>query len=335
MKVQILQPDIKDYTVARSGCGIIRLSRDRVLRVTGPDAIDVIDALFSIEMLLPYRGGAGAFLNDEGLVIAFATLFVGGDGLIIFTQDITFDALMKYLGEFLDMRDAEIVVLSDTHDIICLLGPDAEKTMVQNVSEDIMGLSYLTYEEISSIGQPVFRMGYTGEYEYRVLVPRGDMEIIKRLSQPGDDFTVSEISEDVFPFLMLEMRSLTYNELNEERCLLAAGMHWMIDFRKPEFSGKESLKARLDTIEQTGLMLRFGMNVPMMMDDALRIEGQKVGRIVKSIYSPTLGEVIALAYIDRVFSWVGVRFEVEANSGLVIGQGVSSPIFMTRTILDS
>lgn len=328
---------LTDYSVARQGCALIRVKSDRVLRVSGMDCFEALDALFSmdIEMLLPNRGVTGLFLEDDGAVIALTTVFKGDEDLILFTQDSTADALKAHLKGQFDGQDAAVEDMSQTHDVLCLIGPHAEKAMETNLSEDILGLSYLTFEENPDIGQLVFRMGYSGEYEYRVLVPAGDCDISDRLSQPGDDFKVVEIEETIQSLLMLEMRSLTYANLNDKRDPLAAGLHWMVDFRKPEFPGQSVLQARLDNLDEAGLMLRFDANAEVQSGDVLELEGKPVGRISTAAFSPTLEACIAFAYVERSLSWVGVRFELAGKESQIIGEGVSAPMFVTRTVLEA
>ncbi|WP_193748335.1 aminomethyl transferase family protein [Leisingera sp. ANG-M1] len=326
---------MQDYVVAREGCALIRVNSDRVLRVTGMDCFEALDAVFSmdIEMLLPNRGVTGLFLDEGGAVIALATVFKGDEDLILFTQGETSEALTAHLTSSFADQDAAIEDMSATYDILCLVGPHAEKAMETNLSEDILGLSYLTFEENPDIGQLVFRMGYSGEYEYRILVPTGDTGIADRLSQPGDGFEVTEIKEEIQALLMLEMRSLNFAQLNSKRDPLAAGLHWMIDFRKPEFPGQAALQARLDDLQETGLMLRFDAQANVEQGDVLAIEGQPVGRVVTAAFSPTLDAFVVFAYVQHDLSWVGVRFELANKDTELVGQGVSAPLFVTRTVL--
>lgn len=327
------------YRSVRERVALLDLADEGRFRISGAGATAALYRIFSMDLdIVPRgRGVTGLFLDGDAGVIAIATVFRGEDECYVFTEADTADRLHKYLlSRLIDVADAGDVRLDDlakSHSWLCVLGPLAQAAMAGIAGDDVLGMPYLSFECHPELSMPVFRMGYCGEYEYRMLCPRQQREsLLARVFEQGHEFGIEQADPAILPLVMLEMRSLRSADIPAGADPLAMGMHWMLGFRKQGYPGA----ARLDAVKRAPahrtLMLAFDHPEMAFAGDRLQIEGKDVGHCVRVMFSPTLGRDIGLACVAPDVGWVGVRFDVVGAKGSVAAVGVSAPLFVTRTV---
>lgn len=324
------------YQAARERAALIDLDAEGRLRVGGPDAQDALNACFSmdLEVVLPWRGVSGLFLDANAGIQAIATVFRGGeDEFFVFTESATATSLADHLRQALSGANVQIDDLAQSHSWIALIGPKAQAAMAEVAGEEVMGLPYLAFEENLPLQSTLFRMGFCGEFEFRVLCPQErSQEVTDRLLQVGQPLGVDKQSAEVMRLLMLEMRSLSITDIPSGFDPIRCGLHWMVNFRKPQFVGRDAVLAAKVAPRQHALMMLLDSNGVARAGDRLRIENRDLGQLTHVRYSPELGRDIALAYVDADLGWVGVSFETVGQARGCLATGVSAPLFVTKTI---
>lgn len=324
------------YEIVRNAAGLCDLGAEGRMKIVGTDAIDGVNALFSmdLETALPGGGLSGMFLDESAKIIAFATIFIDDEDLFLITEPSTADVLMTYLSDKLANRDAKIQDLSSTHDWISILGPKAQEIMIEVGGDDILGLPYLSFEHNQDLDLKVFRMGGCGEFEYRLLCPKDRTEtIISELLRRGESFGLALIEASVMPLLELEMRTLRLADIPEGVTPIDCGLHWMIDFRKETFPGSDVIHAAKEKPAHRMVMLSFPKGSHAEAGGRITIEGQDMGYLVRVIHSPALDQTVGLALADPDFGWIGVSFETNDDGSL--GTATSAPLFITKTVMEA
>ncbi|MBA3006101.1 MAG: hypothetical protein KJ900_17685 [Proteobacteria bacterium] len=325
----------ESYKLARNNVALLNLQTDGRFRVSGPDAEVALNQLISVdlEVLSFWKGVIGLFLTETANIMAIATIFKCEDGFYIFTEADSADDLCQYLAAEIPTRGAVFEDLRNSHEWLSVLGPRAQDVMSKSAGEDILGLPYLSFEENERLGVTLFRMGFCGEFEYRLLIPvdRGEA-VATLLLEGGAEFGIGQVSPEIMHVLMLEMRSLTKADLPENSDPIQAGLHWMISFRKESLRGGEVIhKMKLAAARQS-LMLRIDQSGCVTKGDRLQIEGQDVGFLSCVVYSPTLETDIGLAFIDQEFAQNGVSFDAKGRNCNTKAMGASAPLFVTKTV---
>lgn len=323
------------YKAVRERVALINLSSEGRLRLSGVGAEAVLDRLFSQDLgiVARWRGISGLFLHDDASLVAIATVFKGDDECYVFTEANTAPALYEHLRSHLVADDVLLEDLSSDYDWWCLVGPNAQKVAADVAGDDVLGMRYLSFEQNPVLDVPLFRMGYSGEYEYRLLCPKQQSEALtQRLMISGRDSGIALADPAVFPLLMLEMRSLCRKDIPAGMDPLAMGMHWMVSFRKHAYPGAEALRRMKFSLDARALMLILEEPGIAAAGDRLQIEDSELGICAAVQFSPTLGKDIALACVDPAYGWVGVRFSVVGPRGSVQARGVSAPLFVTKTV---
>jgi aminomethyltransferase len=326
------------YEFARSGTALMDLSSEGYFRVTGPDAENMLNRCFSmdLEIVFPWKGVTGLFLTDSAKLIAIATLFKADDDFIVFTEEKTSESLFLHLQSQFAGSTVHIESMAADYAMLCVLGPQAQNAMSMFGGEDILGLPYLSFEDNAKLDARLFRVGFTGEYEYRILCPRDRRDAMwADFIARGNDYGIGVASAEVMSLLMMEMRSLQKSGLPADADPISLGLHWMVNFRKEDFPGLQVLNSAKELPASRTLMLCLDSPKMAQAGDRLQIDGQDVGYCSSIHYSPTLQKDIGLAHVTNEFGWVGVPFNVVSQHGAINAIGVSAPLFVTKTVMSA
>lgn len=326
----------RNYHIIRNRVALLDLSSEGRLRVAGANAVKVLDRIFSMDLeIVPrWHGVSGLFLREDASIIAIATVFKGDDDeCYVFTEAASAATLRDHLRSHLSTDGVQLVDLSASFSCLSVIGPSAQSAVSRTCGDDILGMRYLSFEFNPTLGVQVFRMGFCGEYEYRLLCPvEAAEDLAQRLLEDGRTLEIDRAEPAVLPQLMMEMRSICLHDIPAAANPIDLGMHWMLSFRKRGYPGAEVLQALKGKPGSRALMLRFEKTGIACAGDRLEIDGTDVGFCSSVVFSPTLGQDIGLACVDPVYGWVGVPFSVDGPRGVVGAVGVSAPLFVTKTV---
>ena len=204
-----------DYSLCRDGVALFDLSTEARFLVSGPTAETALNALTTIDVsiLRPWRGKMGLFLAPNASIIAIATFFRADDRFYIFAEAAVADRLRTYLGDEIAAHGATLTDLSQSHCLYSVAGPRAQEVMISAAGDDVVGLPFLSGEHNAELSATVFRMGNTGEFEYRLMADAAQASALTdRLCEHGASFGIAPAAAAVMKTLLLEMRSLQDSE---------------------------------------------------------------------------------------------------------------------------
>jgi aminomethyltransferase len=185
----------------------------------------------------------------------------------------------------------------------------------------------------------VSRTGYTGEDGVEVILPaKAVTQALKMLLKDADgaDAVIKPAGLGARDTLRLEAGMALYgNELTEDIDALATGLGFAMNLDKDEDERGESFIG-LDALKR--IQAEGGPKRKLV---GLKIEGKRtarshmpitagddeVGEVTSGCMSPTLGEAIALAYVDAERSEVGTALAVDAGKGRSMEAVVVKPPF--------
>jgi aminomethyltransferase len=180
------------------------------------------------------------------------------------------------------------------------------------------------------------RIGYTGEFGYVFFVQSDQIaSLVERIREAAPEAVLC--GPAVQDLLRLEVRAFNLaRDIVSDETALEAGLHWMIDFRKEHFNGRAAVMAE----KARGLRYRlvaFVLNGDQAIDRgaAVRDDGRQVGHVAHSAWSPTLRQIIGLAYLDDAYAWVGIDLAVDTARGPGPVRTVSAPFLVTESTLSA
>jgi aminomethyltransferase len=203
---------------------------------------------------------------------------------------------------------------SDEISEIALQGPLAESILRTHTNYPVEQLAFFTFDYMMIEGKEVLvsRTGYTGEDGFEIYGSASDIEtIFLALLKDRDDIVPCGLgARDTLRF---EVALPLYGqELSKDITPLEAGLGFAVKLEAGDFIGKDELVKQKEeglTRRITGLemidkgVLRHGY--PVYHEDTL------VGEVTTGYKSPSTGETVALAMIDKPYDKLGTMLEVD------------------------
>ena len=237
----------------------------------------------------------GFLLNNEGNIL---------DDLIVYRMDT--DSFMLVVNGACAANDFTVlkermpsgVVLEDVSNAtakIDLQGPESLDVLESLMQESFKHLAYFSFEECAFMGEKILisRTGYTGELGYELYLPWDKaLPLWEKLLQ---DERVKPAGLGARDTLRLESGLPLYgHELDDKHNPTEAGMGKMltsvVSYVGHEFVGN---------VRQCLLPLRIeGRRAARAGDKLILSSGEEVGIVTSGSFAPSLGYVIAFAWVD-------------------------------------
>lgn len=223
----------------------------------------------------------------------------------------------------------EVEDLSDKMACIAVQGPRSEAILEKLFGFRLSGMGYYTHSEATFEGHPVWisRSGYTGEDGFE-LFSRNDAAglIWDRLVAGGKALGALPAGLGARNTLRLEAGNPLYgHELDEESTPLDAGMKFVVDFGKGDFTGRAALLAQKEGGTKKRLV-GFKMTDRSIPRDGYPVfkEGKAVGRVTSGSFAPTVGAGIGMAFVTADAP-VGSKIQIEIHGRLAEAEVVRRP----------
>jgi aminomethyltransferase len=325
-----------EYRAVRGHVGIADASELTRIRVTGEKARDVLDGLLAgnVQGLPEQAVRTTLALHEDGRILSDVTVHAFFDDYLLTAGAGARDPLLERL-EAAAPDGVGVEDWSASHGMVRIDGPDAADVPRALIGLEAAGLRLMSFAECRLDGVPVMvtRVGSTGEFGYQLMAERDALPgILDRLRRLVPDARLC--GREAYDLLHLEMRSFNLRrDVPHGEPPLAAGLHWMVDFRKPAFVGRDALleaKARVGERRMVCVRLEPGGPVPEP-DAPVRLEGRPVGYVAHAAWSFGLETAIGLAYLDAPVAVVGLPVTVDTSGGPAPGSTVSAPFVRTRS----
>lgn len=301
-----------DYEALRNNAAVIDHAAIGLIEVGGAGAIAFAQAVLArdIEFLTTDRCMMSLIVDEDGTPVDLVNVYGREDGLVIETSFGRGSRTLAYLQD-LAPDDVTLSDLSGEHALIGLEGPYAWGIVGRVLREDLMAVSYETIVDIELDSMPAIfaRSGFTGEYGYKVIAPRGPaLRLWETLASatPSAGYQALETA-------MLEVRQPVLDrELGPDGTILSCGFNWLVDVTKPEFRGR---RAVMKEFEQgpSRLTVGFRTDGPRSAGARVRAAELPIGSVIHTVFSPGVGEYIGLARVAPDFAAAGLDLEIETQ----------------------
>jgi aminomethyltransferase len=313
-----------EYFAARNSCGVFDLTPMVKHRITGPDALAYLNRLVTrdVSKLKPGRVGYAVWCNDEGQVIDDGTIFHLSPGVYrVCSQEQQIDWFMTSALGF------DVEIADETHDVagLAVQGPTScailKKMGLQGV-ENITPFGMQTFA-FAGTELGVSRTGYTGDLGYELWIDPDHAEVLwDRLFEAGKFHGIRPLGSEALDLLRIEAGYILAGvdflpashavRPTHTRSPLELGLAWLVDFKKPLFTGRRAL------LQEQKRGSRYALV-------KLDIEGNKVahdsyvytrdkafaGTITSAMWSPSAKASIALASLETPHGKPGEELLVE------------------------
>lgn len=309
----------EEHSYVREKCGIFDVSHMGEVCVRGEEAEKFVEHIFTndVASMKDHQVLYGMMCYEDGGVVDDLLVYKFNNKhylLVVNASNIEkdFDWIIKN-----NTFDCKITNESDNFSEVALQGPYAE-TLLQKFTETSLNeITFFTSRVITVNGSSVLvsRTGYTGEDGFEIYGTADDIvDIWDVLLKEGKD-QIMPIGLGARDTLRFEVALPLYgNELSKDITPLEAGLGFAVKLEANDFIGKEVLvkqKQEKTTRRICGLqmidkgIIRHGYEVFS--------NGSKVGEITTGYKSPSTGETVALAMVNRPYDKLGTELEVSVR----------------------
>jgi dimethylglycine dehydrogenase len=302
----------------REGVGMIDITAFSRYEVTGENASQWLDHIFSCKLPGPGRARLAPMLAPDGRLKGDLTVLNWGDGSWWIMGS-------YYLREwhmrwFHDQLKPAVAVRDISDDVqgFSISGPNAHKLLSRVTSDNVSGaaLPFLGCKaiDVGLLRCRIARLSVVGELGYEINCRAAEHASLRKiLLAAGEGLGLVEVGFNAMLSLRLEKSfGIWTYEFRQGYTPGMTGLDRFIDFAKPDFIGREKAliekqagaKTVLATLEVDAADADASGYEPVWRD------GKRVGYVTSGGYGHTVKKSLALALIDRDASAVGTELLV-------------------------
>jgi aminomethyltransferase len=328
---------IDEHQAVRTAAGIFDISHMARLTFEGPDALGLIQRIYTNDAagIKPGQARYGLVCNDQGGILDDVLVYRFAPYWMMVVNASNREKIVGWIEQHRAGFQAQVTDRTRDWAMVALQGPRAVA-----IADAIWGtpgkLKYYHAELASGrpADQPLIlsRTGYTGEDGVEVIVPAAEIlavvdKVFATAKQLG--INLKPCGLGARDTLRLEAAMPLYgHELGEETDPFQAGLAWAVKMEKGDFIGREALAKRRqegNLPQRVGLELE-GKRIAREGAAVLR-QGRAVGRITSGTFAPTLGKAVAMAYVESSVTVPGTEVEVDVRGKPAAARVVPLPFY--------
>jgi aminomethyltransferase len=330
---------IREHQAVRSSAGLFDLGHMGQVDVRGPGALDYLQSITTNDVSALGPGDAQYSLlpNERGGVIDDIIVYrrPDGDGYMVVVNASNRVKDVAWMRQQAQRSNVDVSVedISARTGMIAIQGPRAEAITQRLSSADLSTLGSFAWRpaEIAGIPAMVARTGYTGEDGFEIYTDGRQIgEVWDALLQEGAREGLVPVGLGARDTLRLEARMPLYGqELAGDIGPLEAGLGWAVKLDKGDFVGREPIAAMKEAgppRRTVGFKLLERSGSPRS-HYPVQVDGREIGHVTSGAMSPTLGENVGLALIEREYAGVGKALEVVIRDRPVPAVQVKTPFY--------
>ena len=329
----------RECLAVRRGAGIFDASTLGKIEVTGPDAADFLNRIYTnnLTTLVPGRCryglllGEDGFLRDDGVIARLApdrfhvTTTTGGAAAVLHMME---DYLQT---EFPQLR-AWLTSTTEHWAVIALQGPCARAILAPLTDMDLASMPHMSVREGLVAGVParLFRVSFTGEAGFEINVPAEHAPAVwDALMAAGNP---TPYGTEAMHVLRAEKGYIVVGQETDGTVIPHdLGLSGLIGRGKHDFVGQRSLMRpdmlRDDRKQLVGLLTD---DPSIVLEEGAQIVSPAIpgslGHVTSAYWSATLGRSIALSLVAGGPWWVGKTLHVPMP-GRTVPVTVAAPVF--------
>ncbi|MGW5050508.1 aminomethyl transferase family protein [Actinokineospora sp. NPDC004072] len=298
-----------EYAAIRERAALLDLSGARIIEIAGPAAVDFAQRVLArdVEYLTAERCMTSLVLDADGRVVDQVVVWGRETGMLLESSVGGGARLLAHLTALAD-ADVEITDRSAELTLFGLEGPYSWGVVGRLIDGELAALPFESVVDTEWDGVPIVfaRTGFTGEYGYKVLLPRAEAQ---RLWDAAAAEAVPA-GHEALELAMLEVRQPLVHREAGDADILEMGANWLVDITKEDFVGRDAVLAAfhgpagLRTIGFTTSSAAPAAGTPVTVD------GERIGEVVHAVHSVGLDAALGLLRVPAELAAAGLRLTV-------------------------
>ncbi len=316
-----------EYAALRETVGLVDTNFRAFFSFTGPDRQRYVNAILTsnVRDLKPGQGAVGLLLNPQGHILAEVETLAREESILASSHAMIRERTFSTFDKFIIMDDVTLEDLTASTGTLDLVGPRAAGLLAELGARNFAEMPLLAHEEMK-LGQIPCRV------MHRELADDAGATLI--VSQEHLPALWRELAERVrihggTPAGMEAVNSIRLEcgipwfgrDYDDKQIPHEAGLeHSHINYEKGCYTGQEIV----ERVRSRGHVNRRLTELRFIADEApapgtkLLYEGNEIGSVTTTAFSPMLGQSIGLGYLRRENSAVGTRMDASGIRAEVI-----------------
>lgn len=323
-----------EHLTVRKALGVFDVSHMGEFMITGPAALDLIQAVTSNDAAKLADGKVqySCLPNDTGGIVDDLLVYrMAADRYMLVVNAGNIAKDWAWIAKHNERFGATMEDVSGATSLLAIQGPKAAEALQSLTDIDLGGMEYYTFQQGRFAGHDdiiVSATGYTGAGGFEVYMPNAVAEDVwNKVFAAGEAFGIKPAGLASRDTLRLEMGFCLYgNDIDDTTSPLEAGLGWIVKFTK-DFTNSSALKAQ----KEAGLprkLVGFELldrGIPRHDHPVQDASGAVVGRVTSGTMSPSLQKPIGMAYVPTAMSKEGSELFIDVRGKALKGRVVKLP----------
>lgn len=326
---------VNEHLAVRHKVGIFDVSHMGEILVSGPNAIDLIQYVFSNDAQHLDVGQAqyGYMPNAKGGIIDDLLVYrIDSQSYLLVVNAANIEKDWNWLLTHNKVFGASLKNQSDQWSLIALQGPQATSVLAKLTNTDIGSIPFyrFVYGKVAGIDQVLISAtGYTGSGGYELYIPNEEAEKIwNSLIQNGAEPCGLAARNT----LRIEMGYCLYgNDIDDTTSPISAGLSWCTALSK-DFVSKDQIEKQIVngvSKKRVGFIVNE-RGIPRQSYGLVDENENDIGIVTSGTQSPCLEKGIGIGYVDREKAIVGNIIYVSIRNKQVPATITSLPFYHAK-----
>ncbi|MSO22786.1 MAG: aminomethyl transferase family protein [Acidobacteria bacterium] len=331
-----------EYWALQKSAGLIDLSCSGIFELKGDDRTRFLHGMVTndIKSLTPGGGCHAVFLSPQGRMMSDLRVFCTDESLILVTEPACREKLAPALRKYIIGDRPLLLDRSEELALLSLQGPKAIELLASVLSQPLsLERSYQHVEgTVAGERTRICRVRRTSAGGCDLIVGRQSLPLVWDLIlQNGKEYGAQPVGFESFDVHRIEAGIPWYGlDMDDNTLPIEAGLEKdAISFNKGCYIGQESV-ARITYrghVNRKLAGLSLSNSLPASKGDKISKDGQEVGWVTSSAYSPNLKIAIALGYLRREVLEPGTTVLIATAEEGVSAQVTPLPFLGTQPLL--
>ena len=328
-----------EYEALTEGAALIDRSHVGRLRLTGEDALDLLNRLSTNELmdLQPGQGVPTVLTSNKGRILDLLLVLRQRDDLLVMTAPENRQKIAEWIDFYTITEDVVVTDVTEQTAMLSLAGPRAAGLLGQLAAPAISSLG--RYESVGAsireVEASVVRSDFVRLPGYDLVVSASEgPHLWRELQSAGSEAGLRPIGMEALETVRMEQGVPAYGtELGEDVNPLEANLLEYISFTKGCYVGQEVV-TRLNTykkVQKSLVGLKWEPDQVPAPQSNLLLDGKRVGTVTSVAKSPGLRRNIGLGYVRQAQAQPGSVLDTESADGLYPVEVVEIPYEVART----
>ena len=301
---------LEEHKAVREALGIFDISHMGQVVVTGPGAVEALNAIVTSDLTQVGEGRAcyTLLLNEQGGILDDLIVYRLGEGdLLVIVNCANRESDIAWLKGHIG-GTAAVTDISQGRSILAVQGPKAARVLEEVLDARVAGLGRFGVAPIRTMGADacLARTGYTGGDGFELFLPdKHARKLWDLILLQGKSLGVLPVGLGARDTLRVEAGLRLYGtDMDAATSPLEAGLAWTVAMHKSGFLGQQALMKQ----RAAGLSRRFAgfeLSQGPVPREGMELSAgaggdvpRRVGRVTSGTFSPVLNRPLGMGYVE-------------------------------------